>query len=117
MVNRRTNKNIKPTDQRSTVNDQQIKIDIDYVAKLAKLPLTSLERKIFEKQLKDVLAYISKLEEVETIKVEPIGHIAGLTSVTREDTTAPSITQKEALSNAPRAHNGFFEVEAIFEEQ
>ncbi|OGD92967.1 hypothetical protein A2697_05540 [Candidatus Curtissbacteria bacterium RIFCSPHIGHO2_01_FULL_41_44] len=92
-------------------------IDIDYVAKLANLPLTSSEKKTFEKQLKDVLGYVSKLQKVDTRKVEPIGHITGLVNVLREDKTRPSISQQEALANAPKTHNGFFEVDAIFEEE
>lgn len=98
--------------QRSKVGN----IDIEYVAKLANLALTAKEKKIFEKQLQAVLDYISKLQEVDTSKIEPIGHITGMTNVTRDDQAAPSITQTEALANAPKTYNGFFEVEAIFEE-
>jgi len=93
------------------------KIDIDYVARLANLPLTKEEKKTFEKQLKEVLNYFSKLNEVDTRKIEPIDHITGLVNIAREDKAAPSITQKDALANAPKTHNGFFEVDAIFEEQ
>lgn len=117
MVNRRTKKNIKLNDQRSTINDQQIKIDIDYVARLANLPLTPKERSTFSKQLQDILGYFSKLQEVDTKNIEPIGHITGLSNITREDQAAPSISQEEALKNAPKTYNGFFEVEAIFEQQ
>lgn len=100
--------------KRKTTN---VKIDIDHVAKLANLPFTSQEKKTFEKQLTDVLSYISKLNELDTSKVEPIGHITGLVNVARDDQAAPSITQEQALANAPKTYNGFFEVEAIFEEQ
>src|SRR3990167_8726305 len=54
-------------------------IDIDYVSRLANLPLTSKEKALFEKQLKDVLNYIAKLNEIDTDKVEPIAHISDLT--------------------------------------
>jgi len=104
----------------SKIKNQKSKVgevSIDYVARLANLPLTSAEKKTFAKQLGDVLGYFSKLSEVDTAKVEPTGHITGLTNVVRGDQTAPSITQQEALSNAPRTYNVFFEVEAIFEEQ
>lgn len=93
-----------------------MKIDIDHVAKLANLPLTEEEKKIFQKQLEDILAYVSKLNEVDTEKVEPIGHITGLVNVTRKDEAKPSQNQDDALKNAPKTHNGFFEVEAIFDE-
>jgi len=92
-------------------------IDIDYVSKLANLPLSNKEKALFKKQLKDVLSYISKLDEIDTNKVEPIAHIADLVNITRDDETSPSLSQEDALKNAPKIYNGFFEVDAIFEEQ
>lgn len=115
MVNRKR-KNLKSNDLRLTINDKSPKIDIDHVAKLANLVLDSKEKAVFEKQLSEVLNYFDKLEEVDTKNVEPIGQITGLVKVTREDEPAPSLTQAEALKNASRKHNGFFEVDAIFEE-
>ena len=98
------------------VQSSKFKVDIDYVARLASLPLSSSEKKVFGKQLPEILRYFSKLNEVDTKKVEPIGHITGQENVTREDEAKPSLNQDEALANAPRTYNGFFEVEAIFEE-
>ena len=101
--------------KQETGNRKQV-IDIDYVAKLANLPLSASEKKVFNRQLADVLGYFEKLKKLKTEGVEPIGHITGLINVTREDKAAPSISQEEALVNAPKTYNGFFEVEAIFEE-
>ena len=98
-------------------NRQSPKIDIEYVTKLANLPLSDSEKKIFEKQLADILDYFSQLSEVKTESIEPIDHITGLVNIQREDQATPSITQKDALANAPKTNNGFFEVDAIFEEQ
>ena len=97
--------------------NSKLSIDIDYVSKLANLPLTNQEKVVFEKQLEDVLNYIAKLSEIDTDKVEPIAHIADLTNVTKNDETRPSLSQDDALRNAPKTYNGFFEVDAIFEEQ
>lgn len=91
-------------------------IDIDHVAKLAKLKLSKEEKETFEPQLKEVLGYISQLEKVDTEKVEPIGHITGQMNVTREDEARPSLSQDDALANAPKTHNGFFQVDAVFRE-
>lgn len=91
-------------------------IDIEHLAKLANLPLTEQEKQKFEKQLQEILSYISKLNEVDTKKVEPIGHITGLVNVTRPDEAKSSLNQDDVLKNAPKTHNGFFEVDAIFEE-
>lgn len=91
-------------------------IDIEHVAKLANLPLTVEEKKKFEKQLQEILSYISKLNEVDTEKVEPIAHITGLVNIARRDEAKPSLNQDETLKNAAKTYNGFFEVDAIFEE-
>ena len=104
-------KNIKLKTKDSSV------IDIDYVSKLANIPLTDKEKALLEKQLTDVLAYIAKLNEINTDKVEPIAQVTNLQNITRDDRTAPSLSQEDALKNAPKTHNGFFEVDAIFEEQ
>ena len=96
---------------------KSVRIDIDHLAKLANLPLTAQEKKTFKKQLTDVLSYISKLNELDTTRVEPIGHITGLENVTRDDETAPSLTRDKVLSSTSRKYNGFFQVKAIFEEQ
>jgi len=91
--------------------------DVDYISKLANLPLTDREKVLFSEQLSDVLSYISKLNEIVTNKVDPIAHIVDLTNITRDDETFPSLSQDEALKNAPKTYNGFFEVDAVFEEQ
>lgn len=93
----------------------KVAIDVDHVAKLANLKLNSDQKNKFQKQLKEILSYFNKLKEVDTTKVEPIGQITGLDNVTREDETAPSLSGDLSLKNAPRRHNGFFEVDAIFE--
>ena len=102
--------------QSTIVNRQSTNIDIDHVAKLANLTLSPAEKKTYEYQLAKVLDYINHLSQVDTTKIEPIGQITGLVNVTREDDAAPSLSQEEALANAPRTHNGFFEVDAVFAE-
>jgi len=101
----------------SKIKNQKLKIDIDHVARLANLKLTNEEKKTFESQLAEIVGYISQLEKVDTEKVEPIGQITGQENVARKDETRPSLSQEDALANAPKTHNGFFEVDAIFEEQ
>ncbi|HSX19254.1 MAG TPA: Asp-tRNA(Asn)/Glu-tRNA(Gln) amidotransferase subunit GatC [Candidatus Saccharimonadales bacterium] len=93
-----------------------MKINIKHVAQLANLKLTAEEEKTFEKQLGEVLEYVSQLDKVNTEKIEPIGHITGLENVGREDVAAPSLTQEDAIGQAAKIHNGFVAVDAIFDE-
>jgi aspartyl-tRNA(Asn)/glutamyl-tRNA(Gln) amidotransferase subunit C len=92
-----------------------VEIDIKYVAHLARLSLTAEEEQKMEKQLGDVLGYIEKLKEVNVEGVEPTAHAFPLVNVTRPDEIRPSLTQNEALRNAPATANGLFMVPKIVE--
>ena len=72
-------------------------IDIQYVARLARLSLTPEEEQRFAAQLEQVLAYIEKLKEVDVSGVEPTAHAFPLVNVTRPDEVRPSLSNEEAL--------------------
>jgi aspartyl-tRNA(Asn)/glutamyl-tRNA(Gln) amidotransferase subunit C len=94
-----------------------MKIDLAHVAKLANLTLSPEEKALYGKQLEEIVDYVSKLNEVNTEKVEPTAHITGLENIGREDEAAPSLTQEDAISQALKTHNGAIVVDAVFEEQ
>ncbi len=93
-----------------------MKIDVARVAKLANLPLTDKEKDIFAKQLDETLEHIASLNTIDTKGIEPTSQVTGLENVTRDDTTSPSLSQKEALANAKNTYKGFIKVPAIIEE-
>jgi aspartyl-tRNA(Asn)/glutamyl-tRNA(Gln) amidotransferase subunit C len=90
-------------------------IDVKYVAHLARLALTPEEEQKMGAQLADVLQYVEKLKEVDVSAVEPMAHAFPLINVTRPDEVRPSITNEEALQNAPAHANGLFIVPKIVE--
>ena len=92
-----------------------MKIDIRKVAQLANLKIKPADEKKFEKQLNEIVGYIEKLNEVDTKGVEITSQVTGLENVTREDKTAPSLSQDEALSGTKSKHNGMFKVDAILD--
>ncbi len=89
--------------------------DIKYVAQLARIALTPDEEKKLASQLENVLNYIEKLRELDVSNVEPTAHAVPLVNVTRPDETRPSLSQDEALRNAPARANGLFIVPKIVE--
>jgi aspartyl-tRNA(Asn)/glutamyl-tRNA(Gln) amidotransferase subunit C len=91
------------------------KIDIQYVAHLARLALSPEEEEKFGAQLREVLGYIEKLKQVDVDGVEPTAHAVPLVNVTRVDEVKPSMSQEDALSNAPAQANGLFIVPKIVE--
>ena len=90
-------------------------MDIKYVAHLARLSLTPEEEQKMSVQLGNVLGYIEKLKEVDVSGVEPTAHAFPLANVTRPDEVRPSLSQEEALRNAPAQANGLFIVPKIVE--
>jgi aspartyl-tRNA(Asn)/glutamyl-tRNA(Gln) amidotransferase subunit C len=90
-------------------------INIEYVARLARLALTPEEEQKIGAQLGNVLGYIEKLKEIDVSNVEPTAHAFPLVNVTRPDETRPCLSNEEALRNAPSTANGLFMVPKIVE--
>jgi aspartyl-tRNA(Asn)/glutamyl-tRNA(Gln) amidotransferase subunit C len=93
----------------------KVDIDVKYVAHLARLSLSPDEEQTIGAQLGNVLGYIEKLKEVDVTGVEPTAHAFPLVNVTRPDEVQPSISNSEALRNAPAQTNGLFIVPKIVE--
>lgn len=86
--------------------------DVDHVAALARLGLSDAERDRMRDQLDSILGYIAAIEELDTDAIAPTAQVNQLVNVLRDDVARPSLTQEEALANAPRARDGFFEVDS-----
>ncbi len=88
-------------------------LQVQKVAKLASLPLSSAEVEKFSKELSETLDYVNQLESVDTSGVESTNQVTGLENITREDVVKESLTQEQALSNAKSTHKGYIMVPAI----
>jgi aspartyl-tRNA(Asn)/glutamyl-tRNA(Gln) amidotransferase subunit C len=90
-------------------------MDINYVAHLARIELSEVEKTKFAAQLKDVLTYVEKLGELDISNVEPTAHATPLTNVWRKDEIRPSIETEKILKNAPEQARDLFIVPKIVE--
>ena len=90
-------------------------IDVKYVAHLARISLSSEEEQKLSAQLGKILGHIEKLKEADVSGVEPTAHAFPLINVTRADETRPSMSNEDALRNAPAKANGLFIVPKIVE--
>lgn len=89
--------------------------DISYVAHLARMHLTDAEKEKISAQLKDILAYVAKLNELDVSKVEPTAHATPLSNVFRKDEVRPSIDPAKVFANAPESVRDLFIVPKIVE--
>lgn len=76
-------------------------IDIDYVAKLARIELTEDERVKYSSQLEQILDYFKKLSAVDVEGVEPSAHAHSIYNVWRDDEPTSGMSIDDALLNAP----------------
>lgn len=90
-----------------------IEEDIKWIEDLAKLELTKQEKGELGNQLVDILDYFRKLEELETENVEPLKHILEVKNVLREDHSKKPLSVEDALKNAPKRSDDYFEVPKV----
>jgi aspartyl-tRNA(Asn)/glutamyl-tRNA(Gln) amidotransferase subunit C len=94
-----------------------VEIDIEHVARLARLSLTPQELDRFRTQLGVILEAAERVQEVAAEDVPPTSHPVALKNVYREDEPKPSLTHEAALANAPEAEEGRFRVPRIVESE
>lgn len=84
------------------------KEDVEHISWLASIKIEDEEKDEFVEQFNSILEYFHQLDEVDTDGVEPTYRVADLANIFREDVAFESLTQEEALKNAPRRENGYF---------
>lgn len=87
--------------------------DVQRVAHLARLRLDEEELQRYTEELNDVFTFLDQLNGLDTSDIPATCHIIEKTNVMREDVVQPSLSQEEALHNAPDKHNGQFKVPAV----
>jgi aspartyl-tRNA(Asn)/glutamyl-tRNA(Gln) amidotransferase subunit C len=92
-----------------------MKMDIEKVARLARLELSEEEKITFGDQLEQILTHMEQLNQLDTTGVEPTSHAIPISDVFREDEVKPSLLQKEVLAIAPDEEEGHFRVPRIIE--
>ena len=92
-----------------------VEIDIDHVARLARIELTDDEKAQMRAQLPAILEHAAKVGEVAADDVRPTAYAIPRSNVLRPDEPTPSLTHEQALANAPEAEAERFKVPRIVE--
>ena len=82
--------------------------DVEHIGWLASIKIEDEEKDELVEQFNSILDYFHQLDEVDTEGVEPTYRVVDLYNVFRDDKTYKSLSQEEALKNAPRRENGYF---------
>ncbi len=92
------------------------KQEVERVAKLARLAMTEAETATYSQQLNQIVAYVQKLKTFSTEGIEPTSILLEETNVFRPDEPEPSLSEEQALKNAPDAEDHRFRVPRIIQE-
>ena len=83
---------------------------------LARIGLEPGDEEFYAEQLSGILEHIDRLQQLDTDHIAPTAQVVEVTNALREDVPRPSLSQEEALANAPAAVDGFFRVPSIQDE-
>ena len=92
-----------------------MQIDVEHVAKLARLGLTEEEKALFARQLTAILDYADNLKKLDTGAVAPTAHAVARQNVYRADKAVPCADVESILANAPDEVDHMFRVPRIIE--
>jgi len=92
--------------------------EVQRVAQLANLALTGEEVVRMAQDMSGILTHIDKLNELDTSDVEPMAQVlydAAETATLRDDVERPSLSNEEAVANAPVSGAGYYKVPRVIE--
>jgi len=96
-----------------SARDAVKKIDVLYVAQLARLALTDEEIRTFQGQLEQIVDYVNTIQQVDVAGVEPMAHAVRVHNVFRQDEERKGLARETVLANAPEHDNEQFLVPKI----
>jgi aspartyl-tRNA(Asn)/glutamyl-tRNA(Gln) amidotransferase subunit C len=89
---------------------------VDEIAHLARLEFNEESKPEILNDLNRMLSFVDKLNEIDTSNVEPLIYMTDEKNVLRPDVPEETITQKEALKNAPRKDSDYFKAPKVIDQ-
>jgi len=86
---------------------------VEHIAHLARLEFNGEEKENIKKDLSKIIGFVDQLNTVDTTGVEPLIFMTDSINVLREDVHVSSITQAEALKNAPNHDSDYFKIAKV----
>ena len=86
---------------------------IQDIAKLSKLKFDDSAEEKMKADLEKMLAFVDKLNEIDTEGVDPLIYMSEEVNVLREDKVSEETSQKDALTNAPEKDSDYFKVPTV----
>ena len=97
-----------------------MKIDtktVDEIAHLARLEFDAAAKTEIIDDMNRMLSFVNKLSEVDTNNIEPLIYMTDETNVLRDDEPVVSLTQEEALKNAPKRDSDYYKAPKVIDQK
>jgi aspartyl-tRNA(Asn)/glutamyl-tRNA(Gln) amidotransferase subunit C len=88
---------------------------VEHIAHLARLNFEGSQKDAILNDLNNIVGFMDKLSEVNTEGVEPLIFMTEGFDHLREDEAIQSISQKEALQNAPKKDSDYFRIPKVLD--
>ncbi len=85
------------------------------IAHLCRLEIPEQEEQKMIDSLNEIIAWVKKLEEVDTSHVEPLTHLTEEINALREDIVLPPLSRERGLAHAPKKDAEYFRVPKVVE--
>lgn len=89
------------------------KIDVRYVANLARMNVSDEECVTFQGQLENILGFIEQLKDADVDDADLTTHVNPITDELREDISRDGLEQKDLMQNAPDSALGQIRVPKV----
>lgn len=88
---------------------------IDKLSDLARLQFEGERKEEIKKDLRKMLDFVDKLNELDTDGVEPLVYMTNEPLVLRKDEVGEELSQEQALRNAPSKDSDYFKVPKVLD--
>jgi aspartyl-tRNA(Asn)/glutamyl-tRNA(Gln) amidotransferase subunit C len=88
---------------------------VDHIAHLSRLEFEGDKKEAIKKDMNNIISFIEKLQEVNTENVEPLIFMSDEVNVLREDVAEETLTQEQALKNAPKKDSDYFRIPKVLD--
>src|SRR5512138_1657734 len=88
--------------------------EVEHIARLARLELTTAQQALYREQLSAILDYIARLRELDTTDVPPTAGGGLSEAPLRPDESRPSLPTSTLLANAPDTEDDQFKIPPVF---
>jgi aspartyl-tRNA(Asn)/glutamyl-tRNA(Gln) amidotransferase subunit C len=88
---------------------------VDHIAHLARLEFEGDAKIAIQKDMNNIVQFMAKLGEVDTENVAPLIFMSEEVNVLREDVAVETLSQEEALKNAPKRDSDYFRIPKVLD--